>query len=193
MSGSVPTTLLLAIHAARSEGLFTNPIFVANLGVSAKVCQDKVYSARHLAVVHTTITMLSSSQTTDSRFLTNQIRAIDETLSKRPLALDPAGYFIVYVDREQQLICAKFYSTLINEQGLATDPDTGEVIPARGKTTRVAEQLFTGRSAKELCVTLFETLASKSLITQLSHAAYLGRELQRAELALIEGIDYVQD
>ena len=30
-------------------------------------------------------------------------------------------------------------------------------------------------------------------VTQLSHAAYLGRELARAELALKQGLKYVQE
>lgn len=139
--------------------------------------------------------MSISSQTTNPHSLADQIRSLDDQLSKRALALDPAGYFIIYVDRDQQRICVKFFSTLINEQGLATDPDTGEVIPARGKLQRAAAQEFSGRSAKELCIALFEHLPAEeqALITQFSHAAYLGRELQRAEQALISGTEYVQD
>lgn len=116
---------------------------------------------------------------------------IDDQLSKRDLDLDPAGYFIIFVDCEQQLICAKFFTTVINDQGLATDPATGQVIPARGKVNRTSEQMFTGRTAKELCVGLFET--GIPVVSQLSHAAYLGREFQKAELALVTGAEYVQD
>ncbi len=138
--------------------------------------------------------MSISSQTSNPQVLAAQIRDVDDQLSKRSLALDPAGYFIVYVDRDQQLLCVKYFRTRINEQGLATDPDTGKVIPAKGKTQQSAAQIFTGRTAKELCITLFEHLESEeALVTQLSHAAYLGRELQRAEQALIEGKDYIQD
>lgn len=139
--------------------------------------------------------MSISPQTTNPQSLAAQIRSLDDHLSKRALALDPAGYFIIYVDRDQHRICLKYFPTLINEQGLATDPETGEVIPARGKTQRSATQEFSGRSAKELCVTLFEhsPTGEQALITQFSHAAYLGRELQRAEQALIEGTEYIQD
>jgi dihydropteroate synthase len=124
--------------------------------------------------------------------LAEKIQLLDDQLSKRELALDPIGYFIIYLDREQHLICAKFFSTVINEEGLATDPVTGEVIPARGKVKRDPELLICGRSAKEVCVKLFEE-QNPSLVSQLSHAAYLGRELQRAEWALIHGSEYVQD
>jgi hypothetical protein len=95
-------------------------------------------------------------------------------------------------DRQQQLICAKYYSTVINERGLATDPETGAVIPARGPVNRSPQRVYVGRTAKELCVQIFEK-ESEKVVSQLSHAAYLGREFQKAEAALISGEEYVQD
>ncbi|MDY7048883.1 MAG: DUF4346 domain-containing protein, partial [Microcystis panniformis WG22] len=84
--------------------------------------------------------------------LKSQITAIDHQLSKRPIALDPAGYFIIYLDREAGLICAKHYSNIINEKGLAVDPDTGKVIGVRQKLDRNPESIYTARTAKELAV-----------------------------------------
>ena len=130
--------------------------------------------------------------TADTNILTQQLQNIDEQLSKRSLALDPSGYFIIYVDRQQNLICAKHYSNIINEQGLAVDPETGKPIPARGKVDRQAVQLFTGRTAKELCVEIFENTLPCP-VTLFDHAAYLGREAQRAELALLQQQEYIQD
>ncbi|MEN9204590.1 MAG: DUF4346 domain-containing protein [Thermostichales cyanobacterium SZTDM-1c_bins_54] len=123
--------------------------------------------------------------------LLEQIRSIDNQLSKRPLALDPLGYVLIYVDREQQLLGVKVFSTVINEQGLATDPATGKVIPARGPVQRDPIRTYTGRTAKEVCVAMFEQ--GDPCLSQLSHAAYVGRELQRAEFALCYGLEYVQD
>ncbi|MCD8490069.1 DUF4346 domain-containing protein [Geitlerinema calcuttense] len=120
------------------------------------------------------------------------ITEIDQQLSKREIELDPGGYFIIYLDREAKLICAKHYTNVINDRGLAVDPETGEVIPARGKVNRTAETLFTGQTAKELCVKIFEQ-TQPSPVTLLDHAAYLGRELVRAEMALIHAQEYVQD
>lgn len=125
-------------------------------------------------------------QTLDSR------KAIDDQLSKRHIDLDPAGYFIIYLDREASLICAKHYTNTINERGLAVDPETGKVIPARGKMERQATKLYTGRTAKELCVKVIEE-AQPPQLTMLDHAAYLGREFVRAEKALIDGTEYIQD
>ncbi|MDF5712238.1 MAG: DUF4346 domain-containing protein, partial [Nostoc sp. S4] len=62
--------------------------------------------------------------------------AIDYKLSKRFLKLDPAGYFIIYLDREAGLICAKHFTNEVNEQGLAVDPKTGKPIPATVKVKR---------------------------------------------------------
>lgn len=120
------------------------------------------------------------------------LAAIDEELSKRHLVLDPGGYFIIYLDRESGLICAKHFTNVIDDRGLAVDPETGEVIPARGKVERTHSTVFAGRTAKELCVKIFEE-TQPSPVTLLDHAAYLGREFVRAEIALVNGQDYVQD
>ncbi|WP_013323229.1 DUF4346 domain-containing protein [Gloeothece verrucosa] len=120
------------------------------------------------------------------------ITTIDNQLSNRHIDLDPGGYFIIYLDRESGLICAKHFTNIINEQGLAVDPETGKVIPAKGKVARTAETLYTARTAKELCVKIFEE-TQPSPVTMFDHAAYLGREFVRAELALINGQEYVQD
>ena len=126
-----------------------------------------------------------------SKLATN-IKKIDDQLSKRPIALDPGGYYIIYIDREAELIYAKHYTNIINEKGLATDPESGEVIAARGKVNRVAETVYSARTAKELCVKVIEE-PKPCPITMLDHAAYLGREFMRAEYALISGEEYIQD
>jgi dihydropteroate synthase len=118
--------------------------------------------------------------------------ALDRELSNRHLDLDPVGYFIIYVDRDAGLICAKHYSNIIDDRGLAINPETGEVIPARGNVQRSATQLYTGKTAKELCVKLLER-SNPVPVSMLNHAAYLGREFVRAEIALLDGSEYIQD
>jgi dihydropteroate synthase len=124
--------------------------------------------------------------------LSQTISIIDDELSKRDLELDPGGYFIIYLNREEDLICAKHFTNIINEEGLAVDPETGKVIPAKGRVTRTAETLFQARTAKELSVIIFEQ-TQPSPVTKLDHAAYLGREFMKAENALITGETYIQD
>ena len=120
------------------------------------------------------------------------LRELDDQLSKRHIDLDPGGYLIIYLDREAGLICAKHFTNIIDERGLAIDPETGKVIPAKGKVERTQCTLFTARTAKELCVVIFEQ-TQPCPVTLLDHAAYLGREFVRAEFALVSGQEYVQD
>jgi dihydropteroate synthase len=86
----------------------------------------------------------------------------------------------------------KHFANDINEQGLAVDLETGEVIPCKGVVERKPTIILQARTAKELCVKLFESEQGYP-ITMLNHAAYLGRELVRAEIALMNGTDYIQD
>ena len=120
------------------------------------------------------------------------IAALDNKLSNRFIALDPAGYFLIYLEREEGLICAAHYSNDINDQGLAVDPETGAPIPCKGPVKRIPTQIYKGRTAKELGIKLTEE-ADPCQIGRLDHALYLGRELVRAEMALISGDEYVQD
>lgn len=79
---------------------------------------------------------------------------------------DPAGYFVVYLDRQRRLLSLEHYSQ-------------------DGVLTAVIE----GRTAPELYLPATE----QGLVSRLDHAAYLGRELDRAEQALASGAPYVQD
>ncbi|MBW4621767.1 MAG: DUF4346 domain-containing protein [Cyanosarcina radialis HA8281-LM2] len=124
--------------------------------------------------------------------IAENLAAIDDRLSHRHIELDPGGYFIIYLDRDAGLICAKHFTNAIDDRGLATDPETGKVIPAKGKVERSPTTLFTGRTAKELCVQIFEE-TQPCLVTMFDHAAYLGREFMRAQIALTNSQEYVQD
>jgi dihydropteroate synthase len=58
---------------------------------------------------------------------------------------------------------------------------------------RQHSRVYTGRTAKELCIAIFENPNTPCPVTYLDHAAYLGREFVRAEAALMAGEEYVQD
>jgi tetrahydromethanopterin S-methyltransferase subunit A len=79
---------------------------------------------------------------------------------------DPAGYFVVYVDRRRNLLSLEHYS----KDG-------------------VLHTVIEGDSAAKLYIPAIE----KSLVSRLDHAAYLGKELARAERALRMGEPYIQD
>ncbi|MGB7415302.1 MAG: DUF4346 domain-containing protein [Thermosynechococcaceae cyanobacterium] len=118
--------------------------------------------------------------------------AINNKLSGRFIELDPGGYFLIFLDPAAGLVCADHYANDINEQGLAVDPETGEPFACRGPLKRQPTRRFQARTAKELCIEIFEE-PETCLVTKLDHAAYLGREFIRAEMALAHKSDYVQD
>jgi dihydropteroate synthase len=130
----------------------------------------------------------------DTRPSDDTLKALDSKLSKRFIELDPDGYFLIYLDTEQGLICAKHFTNVINDKGVACDPETGKpLLGKKNETPRQASRLYQGRTAKELCIKLFEDKENPCPISYLDHAAYLGREFVRAEIALINGEPYVQD
>lgn len=124
--------------------------------------------------------------------IVNEQTTINDRLSQRFIALDPGGYFLIYLDRQAQCIGADHYANDINDQGLAIDPDTGEPLACRGKIERKPDAQFRAKTAKELCIAIFEE-PQTSLVTKLDHAAYLGREFIRAEIALAQEQEYIQD
>lgn len=79
---------------------------------------------------------------------------------------DPAGYFVIYVDRPRQLLLLEHY-----------------------RHDGVLDAVIEGRTAPELYI----PAADKGLVSRLDHAAYLGRELARAEHALLSGAPFAQD
>lgn len=79
---------------------------------------------------------------------------------------DPAGYFVVYVDRGRGILSLEHY---LND-GLL-------------------DVVIEGASAAEL----YTPAVDRGLISRLDHAAYLGRELARAEESLRSGEPFVQD
>jgi hypothetical protein len=102
------------------------------------------------------------------------------------------GYFLIRVDVAAAELVVEHYGNTIDEQGLARDPDSGEVIACRKGGPRTPTAVLRGRTAKELGIALCEGDGNHPL-SRLDHALYLGRELQKAEQCLREGSPYVQD
>lgn len=122
----------------------------------------------------------------------NSRQQLDDQLSQRFIALDPAGYFLIRIDREAAEMVVEHYGNGIDERGLATDPDTGEILSCCGGEVRKPLTVFRGCSAKQLGIDLTEGPGPHP-ITCLDHALYLGRELQRAQVCLEQKIEYIQD
>ncbi|HEX3269128.1 MAG TPA: hypothetical protein VHR15_00670 [Ktedonobacterales bacterium] len=85
---------------------------------------------------------------------------------REPLQYDPKGYFVITPDREQEQLIIRHYL-----------PDH---TPAHEMRGRSAGPMLLG-------------LLREGLVTQLSHAGYLGEELAKAEAALRFDLRYDQD
>ena len=122
-----------------------------------------------------------------------EIDSLDEHLSKRFIALDPSGYFLIKLDHEAAELVLEHYSNTIDEKGLAHDPETGNILSCRAATDkRKPSAVFRGRSAKELGIKVTEQ-GQNYLLSRLDHALYLGRELQKAEICIRNGHNFIQD
>ena len=120
------------------------------------------------------------------------VRISDRDLSSRFIALDPKGYFLIKIDYSNKELILEHFSNDIDKQGRALDPETGKPLNCNNQSKRTPLQTFRGRSAKELGIHLTEG-GGPFPLSRLDHALYLGRELQKAELCLTEGISYIQD
>jgi dihydropteroate synthase-like protein len=88
------------------------------------------------------------------------------TAEETPAEMDPLGYFKMGVDLENNHIWITHYT---NRQD-----------------KRDVTHTFTGTSAESL----YKRIITEKLVSRLDHAAYLGKELMRAELALKYGTEY---
>jgi tetrahydromethanopterin S-methyltransferase subunit A len=95
-----------------------------------------------------------------------QFKMIRPGGQREPLQYDPKGYFVITLDREEEQIVVRHY--LPNHT------------PAHEMRGRVAGSMLLG-------------LLREGLVTQLSHAGYLGEELAKAQAALTLGLRYDQD
>ena len=122
----------------------------------------------------------------------NQVHIIDEKLSKRSIALDPRGYFLIKIDSSSKELIVEHYTNDIDSHGRATDPDTGDPLSCSSQLKREPLKIYRGRTAKEIGIKLTEG-ESPYPLSKLDHALYLGRELQKAEGCLLNTKQYVQD
>jgi dihydropteroate synthase-like protein len=85
-----------------------------------------------------------------------------------PATLDLQGVFRIMVDRKAETIVALHFAT-----------------PEADKPSNVIK----GKTAEAI----YAEIVEKGLVTRLDHAAYLGSELAKAEVALKTGKEYIQD
>ncbi len=85
-----------------------------------------------------------------------------------PTELDSAGMFKINLDRKNSLLVASLFTSAKMDKPVSI---------IKGKTAQA----------------IYTKIAKLGLVTQLTHAAYLGDELAKAEIALKTGKEYIQD
>jgi len=123
----------------------------------------------------------------------DEARMLDKILAARSLPMDAKGYFLVKLDRERGLITAPFVSCMKNDEGEICDLDGNKISCCDGTNRPEPMRVFEGRTAKELTVEIFERWPPAKEIFCVGHAAYIGREAQRAEHCLFSGEHFQQD
>jgi adenosylcobinamide kinase / adenosylcobinamide-phosphate guanylyltransferase len=124
---------------------------------------------------------------------------LDRFLSTRSTAMDSNGYFMIRL--EDAKIMATFHSCMVNDKGEVCDlhgvkikcSDDG---CSSSGSSSLPDPMMTWkcRTAKELTTAIFEQWTDIDKVgLSVSHAAYIGREAQRAEHCLYSGTHYQQD
>ena len=104
-----------------------------------------------------------------------KVEILEATKSKR-MVKDPSGFFTIFVDKPRKEIVVEFYEPVSKEK--SDKIGTGKL-----------GLVVCGTSAEAIC----HTISREELVSRFDHAAYLGRELQKAEIALKNKLDYTQD
>lgn len=94
--------------------------------------------------------------------------------SKKEWKLDPKGYFLIRINYDKKII------------------EVAHVKNDHSNNPRVHPEkaiVIQGRNSEEI----YNTIVREKLVSLKEHAAYLGSELQKAEIAMKNKLKYVQD
>ena len=120
-------------------------------------------------------------------------QVLDEFLSARTLTMDSKGYFMMKLDHDKEVIRATYHSCIVNDKGEVCDAKGVKIKCCDGSNRPEPMETFEGRTAKELTVKIFEQWKYAEELITVGHAAYIGREAQRAEQCLFDGTSFQQD
>lgn len=118
---------------------------------------------------------------------------LDKFLSARNLTMDDKGYFMVKLDHSKGIIRATYHSCIKNDKGEICDVHGKKISCCDGSKSPEPMETFEARTAKELTVKIFERWEHAKDLVTVGHAAYIGREAQKAEQCLFAGTFYQQD
>ena len=160
---------LVGGKAALIKGKEKNQISILEIDADLQEKQKAIEAAKNCPVNAIKIIDLESQEEiVGDKIKTEGLKTIQAKYDdEKEFALDPAGYFLIKIDRVKKLI---------------------EVGFCNGKNKMVLK--ITGKTPLEI----YQTIINKeSLPIRKDHCAYLGRELQKACLALKYNLEYVQD
>lgn len=123
---------------------------------------------------------------------------LDKLLATRPMTLDDKGYILIKADHTKGSIVATYISCIKNDKGEICDVYGKKIKCGDGgctgsKTRPDPMETWEARTAKELTVMIFEQWEHAKDLCTVGHAAYVGREAQKAEECLFAGKFYQQD
>lgn len=96
-----------------------------------------------------------------------------EKTSQKDVKLDPAGFFVIEVDKKEKNIRVEYFSNVYKNNKIVS----GNL-----------QKVFIGKKADALSDTIV-----KNVINLLpDHFTYLGRELQKAQYCLEQNLRYIQ-
>jgi tetrahydromethanopterin S-methyltransferase subunit A len=112
----------------------------------------------------------SSCSSKETGQITRPVRPLEVPIihAEEPIKvkMDKAGYFVILPQPEKQTIVVEHYSY-----------------------DNTLQRVIEGKDARSI----YWTIIRNGWVTQLSHAAYLGKELAKAELSIKLGVKYIQD
>ncbi len=91
----------------------------------------------------------------------------------KKMVFDPKGFFVIFLNDGE--IVVEHYENVKKEGKL--EVETGDL-----------DVVIKGVDAKSIC----DTIVEMGLVSRLDHATYLGRELEKAEIALRNNTEYTQ-
>jgi len=94
-------------------------------------------------------------------------------IPQKDVILDSNGFFVIEIDIKQKEIQVEYYSNVYKGKRIVSG---------------ILEKVFTGNKADSICDTIINHVPN--LLP--SHYMYLGRELQKAEFALVKNKKYIQ-
>jgi dihydropteroate synthase-like protein len=103
----------------------------------------------------------------DKKFEANA-KVVKASEKLEPATLDSKGMFKIAVDRVERVLVAIYYDSIQMDKSI---------------------NVVKGKTAESVCAKILEM----GLVSTLDHAAYIGSELAKAEVALRTGKEYIQD